>query len=167
MYAANMKRKVLQPDSDDKPRQLAPAERKSRMDLLRKELTGLTISGSLEPAHLVTDKYVDMQEKGVLRILEWAELITREQELRNVKKDELWSVTSDGVLKRIAGPGSDAMQGESADISNEARLRFTLQRRGIAGNLARLWKFTTHEQIIYFLMREYCRDPPPDSPLLH
>ena len=101
-----------------------------------------------------------MQEKGVLRILEWSELITREQELRNVKKDELWSVTSDGVLKRIAGTGSDAMQGEPADISNEARLRFTLQRRGIAGNLARLWRFTTHEKIIDFLMREYCRDPP-------
>ena len=36
MYAANMKRKVMQPDNDDKPRQLAPPERKSRMELLKK-----------------------------------------------------------------------------------------------------------------------------------
>ena len=63
MYAANMKRKVLQPENEDKPRQLAPAERKSRMNLLKKELVGLTISSNLEPGHVVVDKYVDMQEK--------------------------------------------------------------------------------------------------------
>lgn len=48
MYAANMKRKVLHPDNDDKPRQLAPPERKSRMELLKKELNGLNISGDLD-----------------------------------------------------------------------------------------------------------------------
>ena len=159
MYAADMKRKVMQPENEDKPRQLAPAERKARMDLLRKELVGVNITGNLEPGHVVVDKYVDMQERGILRILDWSDMITREQELRNVKRDELWMVTGDGFLKRSGGP--DATPTVAADTSTEARLRFTLQRRGIAGNLARLWKFTTHERIIDFLMREYCRDPPP------
>ena len=75
----------MQPENEDKPRQLAPAERKARMDLLKKELVGVNITGNLEPGHVVVDKYVDMQERGILRILDWSDMITREQELRNVK----------------------------------------------------------------------------------
>ena len=49
----------------------------------------------------------------------------------------------------------------AADLSSEARLRFTLQRRGLAMQLAKLCGFLAHEKIVNFLMKEYNRVPPP------
>ena len=154
MYSAEQKRKIQNPDSEDKPRHLAPAERKSRMDILKSQLTGLELSGNLAPSNLLVDKFVDMQEKGVLRYLEWQDLTTREQELRNIKIEEYWKIEN-GLFKRF-----ESHTVVSTDGFSEAKLRFSLQRRGIAMNLARLCSFVVHEKLINFLMKEYCRTPP-------
>ena len=155
-FSADMQRKAQRPEDDEKPRTLAVPERAERLKQLKAQMVGLQISGELEPSHTVTDKFVDMKEKNQLRILEWCEITRRDQELRNIKKDEYWSTTVQGFMKRELATVEVA-----ADLSSEARLRFTLQRRGLAMQLAKLCGFLAHEKIVNFLMKEYNRVPPP------
>ena len=69
-FSSDMQRKAQRTDDDEKPRVLAVPERAERMRQLKEQLTGLQISGELEPSYAVTDKYVDMRDTHQLRILE-------------------------------------------------------------------------------------------------
>lgn len=153
LYAAEQQRKISNPDSEEQPRHLAAAERKSRMDLLKAELTGFDLSDNLAPSNLSVDKLVDMQERGILRYIEWSEYTTREQELRNVKgilEAREWPFQK---VRVSAHPHHRWFQQSEAEV-------FSLQRRGISLKLARLCSFTIHEQLINFLTQEHCRAPP-------
>eukprot|EP00973_Karenia_brevis_P005816 791925-Karenia_brevis.AAC.1 len=47
-----------------------------------------------------------------------------------------------------------------ADVSTLTRLRFALQRRGIALQFGRVMSFKVHEEIVDWFQREIDRDPP-------
>lgn len=81
--AADMHRR-MSPDVDaEKPRQLPKEERAARLEALKIKLgTGFEIPEETEPSDLLVDKYVTMQEKGVLKYLQWEELTKWDTEVR-------------------------------------------------------------------------------------
>eukprot|EP00973_Karenia_brevis_P072573 10081242-Karenia_brevis.AAC.1 len=83
-----------------------------------------------------------MQETNELGHLVWHELTARESEIRGLKSVEYFKTDAAGNLKMV----STRLEAP-ADVSTLFRLRFALQRRGIALQLGRVMSFKVHEEI--------------------
>jgi hypothetical protein len=148
--AADVNRRTTMPDEDDKPKKLPLAEKEARWASVKEKLVGLELEGELEPAEALVDKFVQMEESGQLRYLKWEEYTRRNQEFRGIKKEEMWKEDPNtGVLKRIH-QNSEVYIDLSGD---KLQMRFALQRRGLAMELANILSFSVHERLInrYFL----------------
>eukprot|EP00973_Karenia_brevis_P068895 9578447-Karenia_brevis.AAC.1 len=154
--AADAQRKAVGIEDEARPRKLPPAERNARLDEVKVELSGLKITGVLEPSHALVDKVVAMQEANELRYLAWHELTAREAEVRGQKSVDYFKADASGNLKMVS-----AKQEMPADVSTLTRLRFAWQRRGIALQVGKLMSFKMHEEIVDWFQREIDRDPPP------
>ena len=157
LFTADQQRRVSNGDDEDKPRKLAKEERAERLEQVTKELEllDLTDEPELIPSYKVTDTFAAMKEAGDLRPVNWEDLTTRTQEKRAIKKDPQWSMNAQGKLLL-----TESNDGLRADTSNEARIMYMLQRRGVALQLARLASYKTHNKIVKMLMKEYKRSPP-------
>ena len=72
-------------DDDSKPRKLPAAEREARLEELKQELApAIEVAGSMEPSHLLIDKFANMVEMGELRFVPWHECTSRENEIKGV-----------------------------------------------------------------------------------
>jgi hypothetical protein len=94
LYAADMQRKVIRTDDDDRPRKLAKEERADRLDKVKQDLELLELGDEPEliPSHKLVDTLTAMTESGELRPIPWEDLTTREQERRGAKKDPSWGL---------------------------------------------------------------------------
>ena len=155
MASNEIARKSTRDDDEGvRPKKLPPAERSERLTELQKELGGLKLEGELEPSHLLIDKYVEMEDSEILKYVPWEELTKRNLELRGIKKDDFWREDSSGMLKR------HSMEVEVGEpIKDLLHLRYALQRRGIAMNLARLLTFSEHEKLMNVYFEELGREP--------
>ena len=154
--AAEAQRSVLGNEDDSKPRKLPGPERAHRLQEVKQDLSGLKISGPLEPSHALVDKVTSMVETGELRHVPWAELTTREAEIRGHKVDEILKVDATGGLKIQRGRTEDP-----ADVSTESKIRFALQRRDIAFQMGRLLSYRVHDELISWYQVELDRKPLP------
>jgi hypothetical protein len=156
MAASDVQRRTSKPDDEDKPKKIPVAERAARFRVMQAQLSGLTLTGELEPSNLLVDKLVGMEDCGEIRYIKWEECTKRLQELNGLKKDEMWKEDGDGRLKRVFSPGED-----KADLKDHLMLRYALQRRGVALEIARLMTFKVHEKLINFFFEELARDALP------
>eukprot|EP00973_Karenia_brevis_P015903 2175479-Karenia_brevis.AAC.1 len=156
MVAADAQRKASGMDDESKPKKLPGPERSARLEAVRAQLTGLNITGPMEPSHALVDKLVAMQESGALRHIAWQELTSRESEIRGVRHEEYYKTDNTGRLRAFTGG-----QEPPADTSSETKLRFALQRRGVAMQMAEIMSFKAHDEIVNWFITEMNRDPIP------
>ena len=145
---------------DDKPRKLQVPERAQRTLNQRARLTGLTLTGELEPSFALIDKVADQYESSELRYIAVEDLTSREQEIRGDKKDptmcKLFKENKQGVLQRE--PDAAPIQ---ADITTDLQLRNCLSRRGVAYDQAGLITWEIHEKWIVKMYAKLSEEPPP------
>ena len=154
--AADMAARSTQGEEDDRPKKLPKLEREVRMSELRTKLSeSLDIEGETEPSNTVIDKAHAMFESGEIRALRWDELTTRESESGGVKSELIWKIDK-GVMRQ-----SEQVVEDPADTSTELKLRFALQRRGVAYHVGKVMSFKTHEKIVKFLMKAMNAKPLP------
>eukprot|EP00973_Karenia_brevis_P028055 3862874-Karenia_brevis.AAC.1 len=156
MVAADAQRCASGLEDEPKPKKLPGAERQARLEEVRSELSGLNIVGRLEPSHALVDKMVSMQESGAVRHIPWQELTSRESEVKGVKHEESYNTDASGHLKLVTG-GQECL----ADTSSETKLRFALQRRGVALQMAGIMTFKAHETIVDWFITELNREALP------
>ena len=157
IHTAELRRQVTTPSGEiTEPRKLMIEERNERLKQIKDELNpGLRIlPNGLEPSHLLTDKFVAMVDRNEMNLVDWSELTCRAQELNSVKKDPAWLITSDGSKFKF----QEGSQDLEADTSTTLELKTSLQRRGVAMQLANLCSFIAHEQIVHLLMEEFNRE---------
>jgi len=123
---------------------------------LERILVGLTLRGELEPSNALVDKFVDIHDSGELRFVKWEEYTKRSQELKGVRKEELWKEGNDGHLKRCYKDGEAFVT-----VKDELSLKNVLQRRGLAMHIAKLLSFKVHESLINMYFEEMGRDDLP------
>ena len=156
--ANDMQRRMSPEDIVDKPRALPPVERGARLKALREKLSpGIEIRGELEPSDALVDKFVSMQEAGVLRYISWEYLTQRHLDIRGKKKVPGIDLDNDMRL-RVA----EVAKEETVDNTTDLKLVEALQRRGAALEIANLMSFSQHQKLIALYRREYARDPLPD-----
>ena len=157
LAAADLQRRAERPEGEEeKVRKLPLEERDARFQKLRAEHEPtIKLEGELHPSNALVDKYTTMQEVGELRHLPWDEYTMRCKEVTGVKRENAFTVDpKTGFFKQYW------MDAElKTDTSNDLKLRFALQRRGLALQLADLMSYTVHETIVNWLFEEYLRVP--------
>ena len=96
-----------------------------------------------------------MRVDGELRHLAPHEIPTREEELRNVKTEELIKRDASGHLR-----AHDESKLPEADTRTDLRLRQAYTRRGLAMEVADVMSYTAHERLIDKMFQEYQREAP-------
>ena len=161
IMASEMRNIVEAPPDSDRPRTLAGAERFDRLKVLKAKYNGLgmeiELEPELEPADSVIDKFVTMQETGVLRYLRWDEIGSRIIEVRGKKRVPTIGVDADGIVRQTV-VGSEAI----ADVSTALQLVHMFQRRGIAMHMARLMDYMVRQRLASFLVRHLNLPPLPN-----
>ena len=158
MVAADLRSKLeAGPDSDgQKVKKLAPVERKARWEDIKARYPHMAMTEQLEPAHHVIDKFHSMKADGDLKYVAAHEVPTRDQEMMNVKTEELIKRDASGHLR-----AHDETKVPEADVKTDLRMRQAFTRRGIALEIADLMTFTVHELLVHKMFQEYQREPPP------
>lgn len=154
LAAADLKARVERKD-EDTPRKLAQAERASRHQSQVARLTGLDLSGEMEPSHSLIDLVFQMSEDNQLRYVRWEQCTKRDQELMGLKTDPTWKPDSAGVIREVK-----VMEEVKADISSDLMLKYALQRRSLAFDQARLIDYDKFERWSQILLEAYTAPPP-------
>eukprot|EP00435_Cladocopium_sp_Y103_P023286 s3298_g5.t1 len=153
--AAEMRSIVEQ--SDETPtRRLAPAERSERFETQQKKLTGIKISGMLEPGDSLVDAAVAIYESDRMKYIEWQYCVSREHEvLTSTKKDTSLSFDSSGVLKM-----STKNHIVPCEATSELQVKYCLTRRGLALEQGNVLSFANHEKWTEKLFASRLNEPP-------
>ena len=97
-------------------KKIAAVERKARWEDLKGKYPHMSFTGQMEPAHQVMDKFHGMRIDGELRFVAAHEIPTREQELQNVKTEEMIKKDATGHLR-----AHDESRVPDADVRTDLR----------------------------------------------
>ena len=139
LLVATLKDMAEQPENAS-PKKVGLAERNSRMDQLRSQLVGVSITGQLEPSHALLDLTVQQWDNRCLKHIGPEKCHSREDEVQNLKPLATSISLEGGKLKVTETTGMD-----DRDIEGSLQVLNALRRRGIAYAFARLISWEKHE----------------------
>ena len=141
---------------DDAPKKLPMAERAARLERQQAKLSGLVISGPLEPAHSLVDRIHQQLEDNELRYVPLHECPSRDMEIMGQKRDETLKLDTSGHLKV-----SKKSHIPDADVSSDLKAQQAFTRRALAYDQAGLFTFEVLESWTAQLFRAMSATPPP------
>ena len=141
---------------DSAPRELPLPEREARRLRQQGQLTGIVVAGPLEPSHSIIDFIHNMKEDEILKFVDPAICISRDQELRGSKKESFVKVDPTGKLSSVT---RDVLM--QADLSSEFRIRQALTRRSLALDQMQLLEFQDSEAYHDMLYALLSTEVPP------
>ena len=124
------------------------AERNARLDKLRNDLTGIDISGELEPSHALLDATMQQWESRTLKYLGPEKCHSREAEVQNLRAPVKSISFEDGKLTV-----QDDSSLDDREIEGALQVLQALRRRGIAYAFANLISWQAHEKYLDALFR--------------
>ena len=136
-------------------KKIPAVERKAEWEDVKKKYPHMAFTGQLKPAHHTIDKCHSTKVEGDLKYIPAHEVPTRDQELRNVKMEEMIKRDSNGHLR-----ARDETKVPEADVRTDLRVRQAYSRRGLALEIADVMTYTCHEALVHKLFMEYQREPP-------
>lgn len=154
LAASDLKMRTERKD-DDAPRRLAQGERSARYQEQKTRLTGVDMTGELEPSHHLIDLVYNMAEDNQLRYIKWEECTKRDQELMGVKTDPIWKADASGVIKEVK-----VKETLRAEFDTDLKLKFLLQRRSLAFDQSKLLDYELFEKWTRVLLEAYSSPPP-------
>ena len=153
MVIAALRQAVEDPDSSTSKR-VPPVERRTRLDEVTKELTGVEMKDELEPAYCLLDAVVKMRESQALVYLPPSKCTSRTAEIQQQKP----------VKEITIDQGSLTVQDKQvlieAPTGTEMQVFHALQRRGLALHYAHLQSYLSHQRWVNHLFMLLSRDAP-------
>ena len=150
---ASLRQSVERPE--DSPKKIAHAERAARLDQLRRLLTGVSITGELEPAHCVLEKFCHMFDTNTVKYWEPAACISRPFEIAGGSKNKELTLEKGSLVVK----SSEEKLTSSTDT--EIKVHYAMVRRALALQFAQLMSFDQHGRWEQFLFESLHREPPP------
>ena len=144
-------------DLTDGIRKLPPAEKQARAKDQQTRLTGIALSGEMEPSYALVDKCASMRETGSLLWIHPSQCTKREQEVQQTLKEKSQVLKIENMTLKMA---ADTETFE-ADHGTELKLMWCFQRRGLAFDQAALISWDKHESWISAMFQAYSAEPPP------
>ena len=156
LVTQQLKARIEEPSSETAiPKQIPMAERNARMDKLRKDLQGVLLEGSLEPAHSLLDLVCHMVSTKVLRYIGPERCPSRSFEIAHLKPKK--TVQIEGTSLSVKDVGDL----QNIDPHGVYENLNALKRRGLAFHFADLMSWRVHEKYLASLMDRMSLDPPP------
>ncbi|CAE7427959.1 unnamed protein product [Symbiodinium sp. CCMP2592] len=155
MLVASLK-DLAEPAEHASPKKVGVAERNARMDQLRTQLAGVSLTGQLEPSHALLDMAVQQWESRCLKYIGPEKCHSREDEVQNVKPLTTSLSLEGGKLKVTEAAGVD-----DRDIEGSLQVLNALRRRGVAYAFARLISWERHEAYVSSLFRYLTKPAQP------
>ncbi|CAE7668743.1 ANKRD50 [Symbiodinium sp. CCMP2592] len=155
MLVASLK-DLAEPAEHASPKKVGVAERNARMDQLRTQLAGVSLTGQLEPSHALLDMAVQQWESRCLKYIGPEKCHSREDEVQNVKPLTTSLSLEGGKLKVTEAAGMD-----DRDIEGSLQVLNALRRRGVAYAFARLICWERHEAYVSSLFRYLTKPAQP------
>ena len=153
-YMVASPRQQVEHTDDTAPRKVAFAERNQRMEMLRTQLAGLSISGEYEPFHGLLDRCCAMFEQNSLKWLEPSVCISRSLEVQgSTKSRELTFERGSLILKNE--------DEQTCATDSEIKLHYAFTRRAVAFAFARMMSYQQHCEWERFLFESLQREVPP------
>jgi len=146
-------RQRVEPQQEGQLKRLPPQERDERIRKQQASITGFVIQGDYEPAHSVVDFFTTMLAPKYLPL---SKCISREQELQTMKVDKRIDVIEDQQLQ-VKNKAPEA----HADLTTDLKVQNAFVRRGLAGEQAGIFTYSTHEKVRHAFMAHMTRAAPP------
>ena len=132
----------------DAPRKIPLAEKKQRRDDQLARLSGITMTGELDPSHSLLDLANQMHESGVIVWLAPSKCSKRDDEVQLGLKDQKSSVQVENAQLKI-GPSVEVPE---AEWNTELKFQWCMMRRGLALDQCRVLSWSTHQQWINYML---------------
>ena len=155
MLVASLK-DTAEPSESAAPKKVGVAERNARMDQLRTQLAGVSLTGQLEPSHALLDLAVQQWENRCLKYVGPEKCHSREDEVQNSKPITTNLSLEGGKLKVTETDGV-----EDRDIEGSLQVLNALRRRGVAYAFARLISWEKHEAYVASLFKYLTKPAQP------
>ena len=153
---ASLKSTMASGESDQAKR-IALAERAERIRRQRQQLVGLDLSGPLEPAFFLYDRFAAMMERDELEYIGPNKCLTRQQELSGEKPNKQIQLDSSkaGLIVK------DAEHEKEVQITSDLALQQAMVRRNLAMDLVGLASFATLQKWTARLFTMFQQAPAP------
>ena len=154
-YVVATLRQGLEQQDEAVPRRVAHAERTTRMSALQLALSGVSISGELDPAHILLDKATAMYEQNIVKYIEPSACISRAFEVQGKKESRELSLEKGSLVLKA---GSEKL---TSPTDTELKVHYAMQRRALAFQFANLMSYAQHNEWFSFLVDALHREAPP------
>ena len=146
----------LETTDDAAPRKLPPQEREERRRQQMDRLTGLAISGPMEPSNHLVDQFCQMAEEACVRYIPLSKCSSREQEIASQRTDkQILTIENSHVCAK------PKVVETSVDVSTDLKVMQAFTRRGLALEQANLMSFEVHDMVARTFMQHLTRAVPP------
>ena len=141
----------------DSVKKIPIAEKRHRLEQQERRLTGVSISGELEPSHQLVDLTNSILESGSLVWIAPSRCTKRSDEVQLAIKERPSAVQVENHQLKI----SQIAEEFKADFGSEIKLQWCWQRRGLAMDQCRLLSWAIHDAWIHQLFKTMSQQPPP------
>ena len=141
----------------EQAKKIAPAERAERIRRQRQQLVGLDLSGPLEAAFFLYDRFAAMLERDELEYIAPNKCLTRQQELSGDRPDKQIQLDSSkaGLVVK------DAEHEKEVQLTSDLALQQAMVRRNLAMDLVGLASFSTMQRWTTRLFTMFQQAPAP------
>ena len=156
LVLASLKEQVTGLSSDTTVKKLPSAERETRLNVVKKQLTGLLIEGALEPAHCLIDLCAAMQQSNEIKYISPERSVSRVHEIMSQKNPtKQLDIAADSLVIKEHREVPDAIAHPAMQVHE------SFVRRGIAMLCADVVSHDKYTEYISTLFNHMHRDPPP------
>ena len=156
MIVAHLKQQATTDASTDGARKLPAAEKQARLLTQQRRLTGVNITGDLQPSYALIDLVNGMIETNAVIWISPTKCSKRDAEIQLTAKEKVPIVSLDNQVLKLTAPEQVA----KTDTGTELQLQWALQRRGIALDQCGLVEWNTHQRWVQYLLGLLSKDVP-------
>ena len=138
-------------------KKLSAPERQARLERQRAQLSGLDISGPLEPSHALYDLCAGMIEKNEVMYISPSKCLSRQQELMGTKPEKEIQLDSTKTALVVKEQATVA----EINITSDLSLHQAMQRRSLAMDLTGLVSYDIMRKWVDKLFSLYSQPPAP------
>ena len=154
-YLVASLRQTVEQGDDSLTRKIPQAERATRLEALKRRITGVDVSGENLPANCVFDKACAMADRNVVTYLEPSLCVSRAIEIQGGNKTKELSLEKGSLVLKAP---EDRLQSLT---DTEMKFHYAMTRRGIALDFARIMSFSQHSAWESWLFQAMHREVPP------
>ena len=159
LVIASLKQSVANETSEQQVtlKKLPVAEKRARAETQATRLTGLNMTGELEPSHHLVDLANHILETGSIIWIAPSKCSKRDDEIQVAIKERTSSIQIENAVLKVAQTTTE-VQG---DTGSELKLQWCWQRRGVAFDRCGLISWAVHEKWVTTMLNNLGRETPP------